>query len=183
MGKHPRTRKRDHRKISCLLTPHEIELARAMLLSGMTTKEIGEKFGLSPRSINVHINSSTLRMKANDAHYTTGEVLELTQMSRFTLMKKRKAGLFPDPQYKGDRSNADPAMRSDRYCKIKVNDWLQRNTSRVALRSAANAGIYVKFEGHELHLVKEACKLFDCNLEPFIKDAVLWKAKRTLENY
>ena len=170
-------------KISCLLTPDEIEQARSMFLSGMTTKEIGEKFGLSPRTINIHINSSALRMNANDAHYTTQEVLQMTHMSRFTLIKKRKAGLFPDPQYKGDKANENPFMRSDRYCKFKVDDWIQRNTSDVAIKAAKEAGLYIKLERDQLVLVQDACKLFDCSLEAFAKDAVLWKASRVLENY
>lgn len=175
--------KRDQSKMCCTLTPEEINQAQYWLLNGVSVEEIADRYGLAPSTIIKHVKTTTsIRSVVHKETYSTQEVLDLIQMSRYTLRRKRKEGLFPDPVYKGDKSNEDPSLRCDRYNKVQIDDWVQRHSSRVMLKASKNSGVYLKLSKDDFLYVHKACQLLECDLEIFMRDAVLWKAKHIIES-
>jgi len=104
---------------------------------------------------------------------TTNKVLEMTLMSRFTLFRKVKAGEFPAPVGKSKRG-------MEIYDEQSVKQWIKENCSfvqhRLLQRSAS-----IELTSNELKKVRKAAKLLHCEIEPFIIDAAVWKARKILE--
>ena len=119
--------------------------------------------------------------KTQNDFYTTKEVLEKTLMSRYTLRRYIQAKTFPGP---------DSSMSSGARCfypKDLVDKWIKDNkrfvderskSSTAILKTSVNYGF--ETDATELRLLRAACKALNCDFEPFIKDAAIWKAKQVL---
>lgn len=119
--------------------------------------------------------------KTQNDFYTTKEVLEKTLMSRFTLRRYTQAKTFPGP---------DPLMSTGARCfypKDQVDKWIKDNKRFVNERSKSSETILqtknkygFDMDPNDLRLIRAASKALQCDLEIFMKDAVVWKAKQVL---
>tara|TARA_B100000073_G_scaffold339093_1_gene337044 strand:- start:483 stop:908 length:426 start_codon:yes stop_codon:yes gene_type:complete len=121
------------------------------------------------------VSSTIPRGKERSNFYTTQQVLDLTLMSRFTLIRKTKEGIFPSPVNPGSKG-------SNYYVKKEVDDWVKNNIDWVKTKEIKTK-VTVKFEAQELKDMREAAALIGCTLDKFINDAAVWKAKRIITQY
>lgn len=108
---------------------------------------------------------------------STAKVLELTLMSRFTLCKKVKEGNFPRPVDKCKRG-------LHLYDEDQVRIWMEENLSFITRRRTASEAkkLHLQFKRDDMNMLKKAARLLDCDMDVFAEDAVIWKAKKILEN-
>ena len=100
------------------------------------------------------------------------KVLEMTLMSYHNLRRKIRAGDFPGPV--GKNKYNKPI-----YDENAVKQWVKDNTPycKRLLHSTATINLFDR----ELGEVRKAAKLLDCDIESFIIDAAVWKARKILE--
>ena len=101
------------------------------------------------------------------------KVLEMTLMSYHNLRRKIRAGEFPGPI--GKNKYGKPI-----YDENAVKQWVKDNTAfcQRLLQSTATIDL---FDG-ELREVRKAARILDCDIEPFIIDAAVWKARKILDH-
>lgn len=122
-----------------------------------------------------HSATSVPRTKERSKFYTTQQVLELTLMSRFTLIRKVNNKEFPSPVNPGSNS-------ANFYLKEEVDDWIEKNIDWINKKQhKAFSEHNVRFNVHETKQIKTAAAALGCNLEKFINDAAVWKAKRIID--
>ena len=115
------------------------------------------------------------RNKERSKFYSTQQVLELTLMSRFTLIRKVNDGLFPSPVNPGSTG-------ANFYVKTEVDEWIKENVEWIKKREHKTySECYVRFDSQEMKEIKTAIAALDCTLEKFISDAAIWKAKRIMD--
>ena len=100
------------------------------------------------------------------------EVLEMTLMSYHNLRRKIIAGDFPAPI--GKNSSGKPVYEED-----AVKQWVIQNTPfcQRLLYSTAHIDLF----DSELKEVHKAAKVLQCDVDSFIIDAALWKARKVME--
>ncbi|HAI41846.1 MAG TPA: hypothetical protein DCM40_28880 [Maribacter sp.] len=109
--------------------------------------------------------------------YSAKEVLSKTLMSRYTLYKKVKNNTFPTPDLEIS------SRREHFYNKQEVDKWIEENRSFITDRSATfNHQKTLKFSGEQMKDIKTASKALGCNVEFFIGEAAVWKAKQVLNH-
>lgn len=122
-----------------------------------------------------HSATSVPKTKQRSKFYTTQQVLELTLMSRFTLIRKVKEGIFPTPVNPGSKS-------ANFYLKEEVDDWIQENVAWINKKRHIEFTEHnIRFDIHETKQIKTAAAALGCDLEKFINDAAVWKAKRIID--
>ena len=109
---------------------------------------------------------------------STQQVLEKTLMSRFTLHRKQKSGEFPAPVRKKHPNN--PSF----WEPSAVDKWIDENACWVDHRERKKQRQVkeIRFTEQELITIEKACKLLDCEIEPFLRDAAYYKAKKVIEH-
>ena len=111
-------------------------------------------------------------MQSTKKTITTTKVLQMTLMSRYTLHRKVKVGEFPAPVGKdGNR---------DIYEEEAVKKWCEENLEFVQRRLQQRAAT-IDLTSKQLKVVRKASQLLDCEIEPFIIDAAVWKARYILD--
>ena len=100
------------------------------------------------------------------------KVLEMTLMSYHNLRRKIRAGDFPAPI--GKNSCGKPVYDED-----AVKQWVIQNTPfcQRLLHSTAHIDLF----DSELKEVHKAAKILQCEVDSFIIDAALWKARKVME--
>ena len=100
------------------------------------------------------------------------KVLEITLMSYHNLRRKIRAGDFPAPI--GKNNHGKPVYDED-----AVKQWVIHNTPfcQRLLYSTAHIDLF----DSELKEVHEAAKILQCDVDSFIIDAALWKARKVME--
>lgn len=120
-------------------------------------------------------NVSLPRNKERSKFYSTQQVLELTLMSRFTLIRKVKEGLFPTPVNPGSTG-------ANFYVKTEVDDWIKENVEWIKKKEHKTySECYVRFDAQEMKEIRTATAALGCTLEKFISDGAVWKAKRIMD--
>jgi hypothetical protein len=111
--------------------------------------------------------------KKKDCTINQTKVLEMTLMSYHNLRRKIRAGDFPGPI--GKNKYGKPI-----YDENAVKQWVKDNTPfcQRLLHSTATIDL---FDG-ELRQVSKAAKLLNCDIESFIIDAAVWKARKIFEH-
>ena len=112
-----------------------------------------------------------------NAVYSTGEVLEVTLMSRSTLIKRIKLKQFPGPAFTTKHN-------THYYCKKEVNRWVRNNSKWVTDRSPVlnpDVEVTVTYTHKEYAELKKGVEALYTTPERFVKDASDIKLKRLLE--
>jgi len=111
-------------------------------------------------------------MTTKSKKITTNKVLQMTLMSKFNLYRKIKNGTFPAPIDKDGNKNL--------YDEAAVTEWVENNCEFVQHRVQQRvANIYLN--SAELKIVRKASQILDCDIEPFIIDAAVRKARYVLD--
>lgn len=110
--------------------------------------------------------------KKKDCTINQTKVLEMTLMSYHNLRRKIRAGDFPAPI--GKNSSGKPV-----YNEEAVKQWVKENTPfcRRLLHSTAHIDLF----DSELKEVHKAARILQCDVDSFIIDAALWKARKVME--
>ena len=110
--------------------------------------------------------------KKKESTINQTKVLEMTLMSYHNLRRKIRAGDFPAPI--GKNSSGKPVYNED-----AVKQWVKDNTPfcRRLLHSTAHIDLF----DSELKEVHKAAKILQCDVDSFIIDAALWKARKVME--
>lgn len=103
--------------------------------------------------------------------YSTQEVLGLTKMSRFTLIRKTKDDNFPKP--------VKVAHGKNMYAKNEVHEWIKEHEEFIKSRDP-NRQVTITFDAKQYAKIKRSAYALECNLETFIKEAAAHKAKLVL---
>jgi predicted DNA-binding transcriptional regulator AlpA len=111
-------------------------------------------------------------MEATKKTISTTKVLQMTLMSRYTLHRKVKVGEFPAPVGKDGNK--------DLYVEAEVKKWCEENLAFVQRRLQQRAAT-IDLNSKQLKVVRKASQLLDCEIEPFIIDAAVWKARYILD--
>lgn len=96
----------------------------------------------------------------------------MTLMARYTLYNKVKAGEFPAPVGKDGNK--------DLFDEIAVKKWCEENLAFVQRRLEQRAAT-IGLNSKQLKVVRKASQLLDCEIESFIIDAAVWKARYILD--
>ena len=113
-----------------------------------------------------------MKKKKKESTINQTKVLEMTLMSYHNLRRKIRAGDFPAPI--GKNSSGKPVYNED-----AVKQWVIQNTPfcRRLLHSTAHIDLF----DSELKEVHKAAKILQCDVDSFIIDAALWKARKVME--
>tara|TARA_Y100000004_G_C8736643_1_gene336520 strand:+ start:211 stop:639 length:429 start_codon:yes stop_codon:yes gene_type:complete len=112
--------------------------------------------------------------KNRSKFYTTQQVLEKTLMSRFTLIRKTKEGVFPSPVNPGSSGQ-------NFYVKEEVDEWIAKNAQWVNFNERNKYVLHtIQFERYQSLQIERASSLLECDINKFINDAALWKAQLIL---
>lgn len=111
--------------------------------------------------------------KCSAALINQSKVLEMTLMSYHNLRRKIREGSFPGPI--GKNKYGKPIYDED-----AVKQWVKDNTPfcQRLFQSTATIDLF----DSELKEVRRAAKILDCEVEAFIIDAAVWKARRIFEH-
>jgi hypothetical protein len=112
------------------------------------------------------------KAKPKVSYITQTKVLDLTLMSYHNLRRKIRAGTFPAPVTKNKYGK-------HLYEEEAVKNWVKENCHWARRLRETNASIDLM--NAELKTVFRAAKILECDVEPFIIDAALWKANKILE--
>ena len=96
----------------------------------------------------------------------------MTLMSRYTLHRKVDDGQFPAPVGKNGNQHV--------YEEEAVKKWCEENLEFVQRRLKQRAAT-IDLNSKQLKVVRKASQLLDCEIEPFIIDAAVWKARYILD--
>lgn len=103
----------------------------------------------------------------NSKWYSTDDVLGLTKMSRFTLIRKTKEENFPRP--------IKVAHGKNMYAKKEVDHWINEHQDFIKARDP-NRQVTLTFTAREYAQIKRHAHSLECNMETFIKEAATYKA-------
>ena len=104
--------------------------------------------------------------------YSTQEVLGLTKMSRFTLIRKTKDDNFPKP--------IKVAHGKNMYAKTEVHEWIKEHKEFLKSYNP-NRQVTINFTPKEYAKIKRGAQALECNMETFIKEAAVHKSKLVLK--
>jgi len=111
--------------------------------------------------------------------YSTQQVLQSTMMARYTLMRYVKDGRFPKPAIKAGDIDSRGA---DWYSKKDVDKWLKDNSDLILWkRKRIEEDITLTISADDLKKIRKASEVLMCDIEPFIIEAAIWKAKLILK--
>ena len=105
----------------------------------------------------------------NSKWYTTDDVLGLTKMSRFTLIRKTKEDNFPRPIKINNKEN--------RYAKKDVDAWIKENEAFIEQRNP-NKIVTLNLTPKQYAHLKTSAKLLECNIETFVMEAAVFKSNQ-----
>ena len=105
----------------------------------------------------------------NSKWYTTNDVLGLTKMSRFTLIRKTKEEDFPRPIKINNKEN--------RYAKKDVDAWIKENEAFIEQRNP-NKVVTLTLTPKQYAHLKSSAKLLECNIETFVMEAAVFKSNQ-----
>ena len=105
----------------------------------------------------------------NSKWYTTDDVLGLTKMSRFTLIRKTKEDNFPRPIKINNKEN--------RYAKKDVDAWIKENEAFIEQRNP-NKLVSLTLTPKQYAHLKSSAKLLECSIETFVMEAAIFKSNR-----